>query len=446
MADMRYRAIAGALAVALAYAVAAQDDHGDTYTDSTVLGIGTAIPGVLEASDIDVFRIELLGTAEIEVRTSGQTDTRGELIDSTGARLMSDDDSGPGDNFSMTAELEAGVYYVEVQGGPGSYTASARLGGDRDHGDTPESSTFLRLYTAEELDAVDPAVLLATSARIHPSPDDVDVFRLDVAHAATDVTLRTAPAAFDTRASLTDAAGNEIAAADGRGAFRMEATLDPGTYYATVAANEVGAYRILGQGDYDPGFMPPPVRAESLLGTWAGAFRWPFGGYNADAWSLARIVEEDGYAIAVETDYTPDVVNDLTTYFYFGVPVSDVDPDDVFGYDYMVMYRGFDILCLAYFFDLVSPAASGGGIMLFGKVTDGECDFVDASVYGFRVARLQKPGVLFSATGPADSATDPAVHRQMVVAERDMLRAAGGARPAPAAMREALADLQPVLR
>ncbi|MCY3814646.1 MAG: hypothetical protein OXH15_22940 [Gammaproteobacteria bacterium] len=412
------------------------------YTDSTVLGIGTAIPGALDVGDTDVFRLELLGTAEIEVRTSGQTDTRGELIDSTGARLMSDDDSGPGDNFSMTAELEPGVYYVEVQGGPGNYTASASLGGDRDHGDTPESSTFLRLYTAEELDAVDPSVLLATSARIDPSPDDVDVFRLDVAHDATDVTLRTAPSAFDTRASLTDAAGHEVAAADGRGAFRIDTTLDAGTYYATVAANEVGAYRILGQGDYDPAFMPPPVVAESLLGTWAGAFRWTFGGYSATAWSLTRIVEEDGHAIAVETDYTPDVVYDLTTYFYFGVPVSDFDSEDIFGYDYLVVYRGFDILCYAYFFDLVSPAASAGGIMLFGDVIDGECDFVDASVYDFRVARLQEPGVLFSRTGSGD----PVAHRRMVIAERDMLRAAGGGRPVPATVAETLSDMQSVFR
>ena len=336
MEDIVRALIAAPLVVTLAQVATAQDDHGDTYPESTILGIGAVVPGALDAGDTDVFRLELLGTAEIQVRTSGQTDTRGELIDSTGARLMSDDDSGPGDNFSMTAELQPGVYYVEVRGEPGTYAASARLGGNRDHGDTPESSTVLRLHTAEELDAVDPSVLLATSARIHPSTDDVDVFRLDVAHNATEVTLRTSPAAFDTRASLIDAAGNEIAAADGSGAFRIETTLDAGTYYTAVAATEVGAYRVLAQGGYDLDLMPPPVAAESLLGVWAGAYRWPFGGFSADAWSLTRVIEEDGLGIAVEADFTPDVIDDLSTSYYVGVPVPAFDGDDPFGYDYLV--------------------------------------------------------------------------------------------------------------
>jgi len=428
--------------VVLAQAAVAQDDHGGTYTDSTILGIGSAVAGVLDADDTDVFRLELVGSAEIEVRTTGQTDTRGELIDSTGARLMSDDDSGPGDNFSMTAELQPGVYYVEVQGGPGTYTAGARLGGNRDHGDTPESSTVLKLHTSAELDAVEPAVLLATSGRIYPSVDDVDVFRLDVAHYGSDVRLHTAPAGFDTRASLTDASGNEIAAADGSGAFRIETTLNAGTYYVSVAATEVGAYRILGRADHDPAVMPPPVSAESLLGTWAGALRWPFGFLSARAWALTRVVEDDGYGIAVEEDFTPEVVNDISANFHFGVPVSDVDLSNVFDFDYMVMYRGFDILCYAFFFDLVSPTASGGGIALFGEVTDAECDFTDANVYDFRVARLQAPGLLYSATG----AGDPAAERRALIAERDMLRAADTGRHVSAAMRGALNDLQRVIR
>ena len=105
-------------------------------------------------------------------------------------------------------------------------------------------------------------------------------------------------------------------------------------------------------------------------------------------------------------------------------------------------YRGFDILCYAYLFDLVSPDASAAGIMLFGDVTDGECDFADAGVFEFRVARLQEPGVWFSATGRGD----PAAERQMAIAERDMLRAAGPGRPAPAAVYEVLNDLHSTMR
>ena len=244
------------LAVGIAPFAGAQDDHGDTSAEATLLGIGASVAGELDSgSDTDVFRLDLVGRAEVEVRTSGQTDTMGELLDSTGARLVSDDDGGPGgNNFGIEVELDPGVYYVAVQGEAGTYSINARLGGQRDHGETRESSTLLKLHTRDELASVSPSVLLATSGRIHPSTDDTDVFRLDVAEDDTDVMLRTSPAAYDTYGVLMDASGNQIAAdEDGDGAFRIATTLDEGIYYASVNAIEVGAYRVLGQGD------PPAV-------------------------------------------------------------------------------------------------------------------------------------------------------------------------------------------
>ena len=249
------KTIAACIAVGIAPFAGAQDDHGDTSAEATLLAIGASVPGELQGgSDTDVFRVDLVGLAEIEVRTSGQTDTMGELLDSTGARLASDDDSGPGgNNFSIEVELDPGVYYVAVQGEPGSYSINARLGGARDHGDTLESSTLLKLHTKDELASVSPSVLLATAGRIHPSTDDQDVFRVDVGEDNTDVVLRTAPSSYDTYGVLMDAEGNQIAAdEDGDGAFRIATTLDEGIFYASVNAIEVGAYRILGQGD-------PPV-------------------------------------------------------------------------------------------------------------------------------------------------------------------------------------------
>ena len=79
------------------------------------------------------------------------------------------------------------------------------------------------------------------------------MFRVDVGEDNTDVVLRTAPSSYDTYGVLMDAEGNQIAAdEDGDGAFRIATTLDEGIFYASVNAIEVGAYRILGQGD-------PPV-------------------------------------------------------------------------------------------------------------------------------------------------------------------------------------------
>ena len=241
---------------------ATADDHGATSATATLLAVGATLPGRIDgAGDTDVFRVDLLGRAAVEFRTVGSTDTAGELLDSAGARVVADDDGGPGDNFAMTAELDPGVYYVEVRGDAGDYAVNARLGSAPDHGDTVESSTLLKLHTQDELATVRPQVLLATSGRIYPSTDDTDVFRIDVADGLTDVTVRTS-GSVDTYASLTDSSENEVAFADGDGNFRIEQVLDPGIYYVKVRGHGVGAYRVLGSAaprhDQPPQPVDPP--------------------------------------------------------------------------------------------------------------------------------------------------------------------------------------------
>lgn len=238
-----------ALACGMAQVATAQDDHGDTAEEATLLAIGGAVGGMLDNDrDTDYFRLDLVGLAVVQVRTSGQTDTKGELLDATGGRLASDDDNGPGDNFDIEIELEPGVYYVAVSGQAGGYAISARLGGARDHGDTRRESTLLRLHTPEDLASVSPSVLLATAGRIHPDTVDTDVFRIDVAEDGTDVVLRTSPSGFVTYGVLTDARGNQIVADErGYGGFQLVAPLGRGVYYVSVTGIEVGAYRILAQ-------------------------------------------------------------------------------------------------------------------------------------------------------------------------------------------------------
>ena len=112
------RAVALAAACCLAQPVAqAKDDHGDSFEESSLLGLGATVPDRLERpGDTDMFRLEMVGAAEIEARTSGPTDTRGELLDSTGALLLSDRDSGPRSKFSITATLSPGVLNRGGQG------------------------------------------------------------------------------------------------------------------------------------------------------------------------------------------------------------------------------------------------------------------------------------------------------------------------------------------
>ena len=225
-------------------------DPGSTAEDSALLPIGPPVAGtILGAADVDVYRIDLQGRAALEVRTSGPTDVRGELLDSTGRLILSDDDGGPGGhNLRIRADLEAGIYYVAIAGETGDYAVMARLGDAPDHGATAATSTLLTLHAESTLGQVSPSALLAAPGRIAPTSADVDVFRLDVPLDGTDVTVRSA-GGTDVFGQLLDAGGNELAVDAGVGNFRMEVVLDAGTYYVVVTASETGAYRVLASGD-----------------------------------------------------------------------------------------------------------------------------------------------------------------------------------------------------
>ena len=248
-----YRVLAWAAPASCPCAAAPTSDHGGGAESSTLMPIGPPVPGTITgASDVDLFRIDLQGSATLEVRTSGPTDTRGELLDSAGSVLASDDDSGPaGHNFLVRADLQAGVYYVAVTGEPGDYAVLARLGDAPDHGGTEATATLLTLYAEEDLDRVSPSALLAAPGKIAPTAADVDVFRLDVSHDATDVTVQSA-GGTDVFARLLDSSLNEIAADASGGNFRIEAQLDAGVHYVVVGGSETGTYRVLAWADPQP--------------------------------------------------------------------------------------------------------------------------------------------------------------------------------------------------
>ena len=95
------------------------DDHGDEASPSSAT-LATALPaflhGTLEsAGDRDMFRVAV-GNGTLRAYTNGPTDTFGRLRDSEGAELATDDDSATGLNFEIEAELDAGVYYIDVGG------------------------------------------------------------------------------------------------------------------------------------------------------------------------------------------------------------------------------------------------------------------------------------------------------------------------------------------
>ena len=235
------RALFSAL-VALATGAAVADmpmpDDGNTRATSTVISFGVRSEASLDTNDdVDVFRIELQGQAEIAVQSGGNTDTVAALSDSEGRLIATNDDSsGTNLNFRIVETLDGGVYYLTVTGSNGSigpYRVLARIqrAGD-DHGDTIGAST--RITAAEVAGSLRPA-------------GDIDAFRIDV-DVETGAILRT-KGPTDTVGVLLDSGINVVAEADtggDRGNFRLDTTLTPGIYYLMVsgANGATGGYSV----------------------------------------------------------------------------------------------------------------------------------------------------------------------------------------------------------
>ena len=116
------------------------DDHGDSPSSATALAVGSSRSGQIEpGGDVDYFRVEVTASGELTVHTTGSLDTRGQLEDSAGAVLATDDDGGDGYNFRLAHAVSAGTYYIKVEGynasTTGSYTIHASGPGGGDGGD-----------------------------------------------------------------------------------------------------------------------------------------------------------------------------------------------------------------------------------------------------------------------------------------------------------------------
>ena len=93
------------------------DDHGNNFSNATVL-VGQTTAGFLESlGDADVFSFTVANdNTLVTLRTLGSTDTTGELYDSSENLIASDDQTGTGNNFEIIRALDAGTYYIAVEG------------------------------------------------------------------------------------------------------------------------------------------------------------------------------------------------------------------------------------------------------------------------------------------------------------------------------------------
>ena len=249
-----FLAAVAAIGVGAVNAFGVDDDHGDTDNAATLLPIGQWKTGVTDGrGDVDTFRIDMTGRAAVELRSSGRTDTVGNLKDSSGRLIATDDDTGFGLNFRINADLDPGVYFLEVEdyfGTPdGDYAVAVLLAALGDHAETHQAATLLRLITAQELEGISPETLLSTAGRL--TANDTDMFRIDVPHDRTPVTIRSA-GNTDTVGELyfADDYGLTLLAQDddsgGMWNFQIETVLDRGVHYIRVTGdNDTGSYRVL---------------------------------------------------------------------------------------------------------------------------------------------------------------------------------------------------------
>ena len=104
------------------------DDHGGAAEDATGVLTGSETSGEIDdGSDTDVFRVDILERGTLTAYTTGALDTVGRLKTADGSTIDFDDDGGHERNFKITAELEAGTYYVKVTGYDQTVTGSYRL-------------------------------------------------------------------------------------------------------------------------------------------------------------------------------------------------------------------------------------------------------------------------------------------------------------------------------
>ena len=178
-------------------------EHGDTTAAATNLTLGTPLGGTIDpGTDEDYFKLVLGKATTILIRTSGDLDTVGELLDSGGSQLdMNDDGDLPEspENFLMWRAARAGTYYVKVSSSEeatGEYILDVRAIGDTSSRSNaisidPDSSTFALV---DEL-------------------NDTDFYRLALLE-DSDILIRTSGAIPVTVLELVDNSGGSVVHTD----------------------------------------------------------------------------------------------------------------------------------------------------------------------------------------------------------------------------------------
>jgi hypothetical protein len=102
-------------------------DHTFDIVDSVVVNPGIAAAGFLNPGEVDVYSLDLPVPGAIRIASTGNTDTKGFLRDSIGDDFAQDDDSGGNFQFLINEQVDAGLFFITVQGWDGSVSGGYGL-------------------------------------------------------------------------------------------------------------------------------------------------------------------------------------------------------------------------------------------------------------------------------------------------------------------------------
>ena len=115
---------------------AQSSDHGNARSSATPIALPSETRGTIDPGrDTDYFRLELAAAASVVAESDGALDTVGTLFDSSGNRIVQDNDGAGHPNFRIERALDAGTYYIRVHSsGTATGTYTLRVGGGEDQG------------------------------------------------------------------------------------------------------------------------------------------------------------------------------------------------------------------------------------------------------------------------------------------------------------------------
>ena len=226
-------------------------EHGNSTGAATTITLGTPLGGAIDpGADEDYFKLALSPATTILIRTSGDLDTVGELLDSGGSQLdMNDDGDLPESpaNFLMWRAARAGTYYVKVSSSEeatGEYILDVRA-----IVDTSSRSNAI---------SVDPD---SSTLALVEDLNDTDFYRLALLE-DSDILVRTSGAIPVTVLELVDNSGGSIVHTDygylppiDRHAV-VRSNLAAGTYFIKVTGprhGEPGPYTLHVNAVAEPG-------------------------------------------------------------------------------------------------------------------------------------------------------------------------------------------------